>query len=83
MSIDSRWEDGAEHSRLLLAVGRDRDTEAFRMLFEFFAPRLRAFVSKPGADRSVIEDVVQETFVNIWRKAHLYDPEKASASTWI
>ncbi len=53
------------------------------MLFEFFAPRLRAFVSKPGADRSVIEDVVQETFVNIWRKAHLYDPEKASASTWI
>jgi len=29
------------------------------------------------------EEVVQETFINIWKKARLFDPEKAEVSTWI
>jgi RNA polymerase sigma factor (sigma-70 family) len=84
MNVESRSEDGdARLSRLLQDVGESRDTAAFRVLFDFFAPRVRAFVAKRSADSSVVEDVVQETFVNIWRKAHLYDPAKASAATWV
>lgn len=83
MNVDPRLEEGARLSRLLVAIGRERDQEAFKLIFEFFAPRIRTFIGRRGADRSGIEDVVQETFVNIWRKAHLYDADKASATTWV
>jgi RNA polymerase sigma-70 factor (ECF subfamily) len=68
---------------LLLAIAENRDKEAFRRLFDHFAPRIRGFIISKGSDREMSEDVVQETFINIWKKAYLFDPEKASASTWI
>ncbi len=33
--------------------------------------------------REIAEDIVQETFVQIWRKASLYDPTLGSARGWI
>ena len=78
MNGASRVRDVEELSRLLAAVGKDRDTEAFTLLFELLAPRIRAFVARSGD--SFADDVVQETFVNIWKKAHLYDAEKVPAT---
>lgn len=68
---------------LLVSVAENRDRDAFRRLFEAFGPRLRAFVGRQGTDPATAEEVVQETFINVWRKAHLFDLEKASAATWI
>lgn len=68
---------------LILAVAKDRDQRAFRVLFNYFAPRIRALARGRGTHASTVEDVVQETFVNVWRKAHLFDPGKASVTTWI
>lgn len=31
----------------------------------------------------MIEEVVQETFIRVWNKAQLFDPDKALASTWL
>ena len=69
--------------RLLIAIGESQDRLAFRDLFDAFAPRLRSFIGSRGTSPDMVEEVVQETFVNIWRKARLYDPSKASASTWV
>jgi RNA polymerase sigma factor (sigma-70 family) len=81
------YEDGstapARMSELLLAVGRTRDLLAFRAVFEYFAPRLKGYLLRQGADVGVAEDVVQETMVNVWRRAEQFQPEKGSASTWI
>ena len=68
---------------LLLAVARDRQREAFKALFEHFAPRLKAFIQRQGTDPEMAEEVVQETMVSVWRKAEQFDPAKASVSTWI
>lgn len=81
MSDQSRADAADELSGLLLAVGRNRDTAAFGRLYDLLAPRIRAFVGR-GAGQAG-EDVLQETFVNIWRKASLFDPAKASATTWV
>ena len=83
MSLGSRSADEDRLSRLLVAVGKNKDTAAFGALFETLAPRVRGFISRRASDRGTLEDVVQETFVNIWRKAHLYDPNKSAAATWI
>jgi RNA polymerase sigma-70 factor (ECF subfamily) len=70
-------------SKLLLAVGKDRDRAAFVILFEYFAPRLKSFLLRQGTSLELVEEVVQETMVNVWRRADTYDPQKASSATWI
>ena len=72
-----------EMSAHLLAVAEQRDRAAFEALFRHFGPRLasyfRRFSDQPGRE----EEVVQDTFAAIWTKAHLFDPARASAATWI
>ena len=65
------------------AVADHEDREAFRQLFEFYAPRLKAFLVKRGASPGEAEEVMQEAMTLVWRKAAQFDPAKASASTWI
>jgi len=64
-------------------VGTRRDREAFRTLFEYYAPRLKSYLIRNGATESTAEEIVQNTFVTIWEKSAQYNPAKAAASTWI
>jgi len=67
----------------LRAVADHEDREAFRQLFNFYAPRLKAFLMKRGANPGEAEEVMQEAMALVWRKADQFDQTKASASTWI
>lgn len=75
--------DAFDAGACLVAIGRDRDKSAFAQLFNHYAPRLKAYMRKLGADETQAEEVAQEALLAVWRKAHLYDPAKASAGTWI
>jgi RNA polymerase sigma-70 factor (ECF subfamily) len=68
---------------LLSAVGQRRDRAAFIALFHHFAPRLKSFLMKKGSTPEQAEELAQETMLTIWNKAAGYDPQQASASTWI
>lgn len=68
---------------LLLAVARTHDRRAFAALFDHFAPRLKGFMRKLGSDGPQAEELVQETMLQVWRKAESFDPSKSSAATWI
>lgn len=68
---------------LLLAIAEHQDQAAFARLFRHFAPRVKAYAMRGGADPSAAEEIAQETLVTAWRKAGLYDPTKAAASTWL
>ncbi len=67
----------------MAAVAQDQDRSAFAELFRYFAPRVKAFLIKSGADRSLAEECMQDVMATVWRKAHLYDPSRASVATWI
>ena len=67
----------------LLTRIASRDREAFRQVFDHFAPRIKAYIIAQGTDLQAAEEVVQETMVKIWRKAEQFDPARAAASTWI
>ena len=60
-----------------------QDREAFAALFHHFAPRVKAFLMRSGADVTMAEECAQEVMATVWQKAHLYDPSRASAATWI
>jgi RNA polymerase sigma-70 factor (ECF subfamily) len=68
---------------LLKSVAQDRDRTAFKALYDHFTPRLKGFAMRQGSDRQFAEEVVQETMVNVWRKAAQFDPVRASAATWV
>ena len=73
----------AEHDRLIQAVARDRDREAFAALFDHFAPRLKAYLMRSGAPPAAADDFAQDAMLTVWRKAELFDPSRARAATWI
>lgn len=62
---------------------QEADSNAFAELYAFFAPRVKAFLMKSGASPDVAEEVAQDVMATVWRKAKLFDPTKASVSTWI
>ena len=68
---------------LLLEVAESGDRDAFRRLFTHFAPRVKSYLLRNGSSPSQAEDIAQETLALLWRKAGLFDPNKASASTWL
>lgn len=76
-------EEGRHFNALLLAVGRERSRAAFAEIFAYFAPRLKYTFCRSGTDPGVAEELVQEVMLMIWRRAELFDPTRASASTWI
>jgi RNA polymerase sigma-70 factor (ECF subfamily) len=67
----------------LLAVAERRDLEAFRRLFAFYAPRIKAYLRRQGAEDALAEDLTQEAMLSIWRRAHQFDRTRAALSTWI
>tara|TARA_R110002124_G_scaffold63350_5_gene172923 strand:- start:46621 stop:47220 length:600 start_codon:yes stop_codon:yes gene_type:complete len=68
---------------LLLRVAQARDRLALAALFNHFGPRIKSMMIKLGAGDALAEDLVQETFVSVWRKAALYSNQRGAASTWI
>jgi len=73
----------AEPAHWIRAVAARGDRAAFAALFRFYAPRIKAWLMQSGATAEAAEDLAQETLLAVWRKAGLYDPQRAGASAWI
>lgn len=64
-------------------VAADRDKAAFAELFDYFAPRVKAYLRRLNLDEGAAEDLTQEVMMVLWHKAHLFDPAKSSLGTWL
>ncbi len=64
-------------------MARRRDRAAFTALFDHFAPRIKAYLLRAGADEALADELAQEALLSVWRKADRFDPSRASAATWI
>lgn len=70
----------AEQLRL---VAQSQDRAAFAIVFDYYAPRIKAYLMRAGADAAAAEELMQEAMIAVWRKAGRFEPGKASPSTWI
>lgn len=68
---------------LMVRVRDARDQEAFAALFRHYAPRVKGFLVKSGADAALAEELAQDVMATVWRKADLFDPARASVATWV
>jgi RNA polymerase sigma-70 factor (ECF subfamily) len=70
-------------SQYLVDVASNRSKTAFAKIFSYFAPRLRSYALKQMGNEALAMELVQDTMSNVWQKAHLFNAEKGSPSTWI
>ncbi|MDO6760283.1 RNA polymerase sigma factor [Tamlana sp. 2_MG-2023] len=59
------------------------DKKAISLLYENYADALYGVIRKVIIDEDLAQDVLQETFVKIWRYAKKYDASKAKLFTWL
>jgi len=83
MSLREAPDEAEDWSGCIVAIARSQDRTRFAELFLFFAPRLKAFFIRLGVASGAAEDLAQEVMLTVWRKADYFDPERASAATWI
>ncbi|MFE2583460.1 RNA polymerase sigma factor [Streptomyces sp. NPDC059378] len=67
---------------LLRAVAADADRRAFEELYRRLAPWLSARVRSRCADAGIVDDVVQETFLAVWRGTARYR-EDGDVAGWL
>jgi RNA polymerase sigma-70 factor (ECF subfamily) len=58
------------------------DQRGFETLYDRFAPGLFSMIYAVLRDQKESEDVLQESFVQMWKGASTYDPNRSSLSTW-
>jgi RNA polymerase sigma-70 factor (ECF subfamily) len=75
--------DFSDPNGLLLRIAEKQDRAALAALFNLFGPRIKSMMLKLGASDALAEDLVQETFLSVWRKAALFSSQRGAASTWI
>lgn len=73
----------ADTGELMLRIAQRQDRSALAALFDLYGPRVKSMMLKLGAGDALAEDLVQETFLTVWRKAALYSNQRGAASTWI
>lgn len=74
--------DGEDLSLALLQTAHG-DRAAFRRLFDALAPFVKGLAMRQGANATAAEEIVQDTFLTVWRKAKLYSPDRGSATAWV
>jgi RNA polymerase sigma-70 factor (ECF subfamily) len=76
--------DGPERQQAVEMIERmaGGDEAALAAFYERFAPLLYGLALKMMKDEKDAEDVVQEGFVYIWRKAAAYNPQMISPFSW-
>ncbi|MCB1559762.1 MAG: RNA polymerase sigma factor [Xanthomonadales bacterium] len=67
---------------LVIATGQG-DASAAATLVDRYARRLQTFAWRMLGDRAEAEDVVQESFLRLWKHAQRWKPGTARFSTWL
>lgn len=76
MDVDTELND------LLRATAR-ADRAAFRLLYDRTSPKLFGITLRICRERPLAEDVLQEVFTEVWRKARDFDPKRGKAMAWM
>jgi RNA polymerase sigma-70 factor (ECF subfamily) len=79
---DTMTSEHDEVSRLLLRTAKG-DRRAFSELYRQSSPRLLGVCVRMLRERREAEEVLQEIYVTVWRRAAAFDPARSSAMTWL
>ncbi len=67
----------------LITALKARDDQAFSYLYDHYSGSLYSIILQIVKSPETASDVLQEVFINIWRKIESYDPLKGRLFTWM
>lgn len=62
---------------------KNKDQQAFARLYDSYSGAIYSIILQIVNDEELANDILQEVFVNIWRKIDMYDAEKGRLFTWM
>jgi len=71
------------YEQLVVLIGKNQDRDAFKTVFEYYAPRIKSHLLGFNLPDAKAEGLTQDVFLILWRKANQFDPKKAKLSTWL
>lgn len=60
-----------------------RDKRAISILYDQYGPALYGIIIKIVKSESIAQDVLQDSFIKIWKNGPNYDPKKGTLFTWM
>jgi RNA polymerase sigma factor (sigma-70 family) len=72
----------AEDEAVLLGRVAAEDMDAFERLYRIYNPRLQRFVRGITKQPTLVEEILDDTMMVVWRKAYTFN-HTAKVSTWI
>jgi len=72
-----------DRGRELVARAARGDRAALRRLYDLYSPAAMAIAFRMMKNRPVAEEIVQDTFVEVWRRAREYDASRGTVSAWV
>lgn len=66
-----------------MAAVADGDSSAFDTLVRLHLDAIHGYLFRLTGSRDDAEDLAQETFLKLWRKAGSYQPGRVKVSTWL
>lgn len=76
-------EDPQQRLAAALAACAEGDREGLRIVYGSEAGRMVTIAERIVRRHDLAEEIVQEAFLQIWRKAAQYSPDRGSARGWI
>lgn len=67
----------------LIVLLQTQSNEGFSYLYDNYSGSLFTIINQVITDQEIASDVLQEVFVNIWRKIDMYDSKKGRLFTWM
>jgi RNA polymerase sigma factor (sigma-70 family) len=67
----------------LVSLLRENNDQAFNYLYDNYSSALFGIINQIVKDKELATDVLQDVFVNIWKKRGSYDPAKGRLFTWM
>jgi RNA polymerase sigma factor (sigma-70 family) len=74
---------GTYSEQELIIALKARDEQAFSYLYDHYGGSLYSIVLQIVKSPEIASDVLQDVFINIWRKIESYDPIKGRLFTWM
>lgn len=71
----------SEHELVVLL--NEQSNDAFNYLYDHYSGALFTIINQIVPDKDTAADVLQEVFVNIWKKINTYDSAKGRLFTWM
>ena len=75
--------DTATDAALIGRIAEGRDAAAFAALYDRLAPHALGLLFRVLRNRPDAEDVLQETFLQVWNQAERFDPARSVPLGWV